>query len=162
MPIIKKVSPSPKIKHLKLNPLSVAKFFWEKGIEDMALMQRILYLLFFEVLKKESCLLFEEEWQAWPHGPVIESVFDKMFDHRHNLKKLFSSVEDIDSKLALDYADTTYRKYQNTEQYLIFEKAQNKPWKDARKPLKSEKQTAKIPLNNLIKFANGKSSRITA
>jgi len=58
---------------------------------------------------------------------VIESVFDKMFDHRHNLKKLFSSVEDIDSKLALDYADTTYRKYQNTEQYLIFEKAQNKP-----------------------------------
>lgn len=64
MPTIKKVSPSPKIKHLKLNPLSVAKYFYERGIELNSTMQDLLYLAYLEVLKKENSLLFEEEFQA--------------------------------------------------------------------------------------------------
>ena len=156
-----KTNPSPKIKHLKLNPLSVAKFFWEKGVEDMALMQRILYLLSLETIIKENTLLFEEEWQAWPHGPAVKSVFDKMHDSRYELDKLFAPVKDLDHELALNFANKTFKKYHKTEPYLIFEKAQNKPWKDARKPLKSESQIAKISLASLVKFANGK-ARITA
>jgi hypothetical protein len=50
-----------------------------------------------------------------------------MCDNCHNLKKLFSPVKDLDNELALYYAEKIYRKYQKTEQYLIFEKAQNKP-----------------------------------
>ena len=161
MPAIKKVSPSPKIKHLKLNPLAVAKFFWKRGIEILPVNQRLIYFTYLEALK-QGYLLFEEEWQAWPHGPVIELIVDEMFDHRHNLAKLFKRVEDIDNELVLDWAEKVFKKHKNTEQYLIFEKAQNKPWKDARKPLKSEKQTARIPLASLVKFANGKPSRITA
>jgi hypothetical protein len=59
MPVIKN-SPSPKIKHLKLNPLSVAKYFWERGIEDMAIAQHLIYFTYLESLK-QGYLLFEEE-----------------------------------------------------------------------------------------------------
>lgn len=50
-----------KLKNLNIEPLSVAKFFYEKGIEDMALMQLILYLLFLEIIKKENMVLFAEK-----------------------------------------------------------------------------------------------------
>jgi len=49
---------------LSLNPLSVAKFFYERGIETNSTMQDLLYLSYLEVLKKEKCLLFSEEFQA--------------------------------------------------------------------------------------------------
>lgn len=94
-----------KPKQLNLNPLSVAKFFYEKGIEDMAIMQRMIYFLFLETLKEENKILFTEEWQAWPHGSVVKSVFDKMCDNRHNLPKLFKPVKDIDNELVLNYAE---------------------------------------------------------
>lgn len=115
------------------------------------------------MLKKENVVIFEEEWEAWPHGPVIESVFDEMYDHRHNLAKLFKPVKELDNKLVLNWVEKVFKKYHKTEQYLLFEKAQNKPWKDARKPLKSEKEIARIPLTNLVRFAtNGKQPRISA
>ena len=50
-----------KLKQLNLNPLSVAKYFWEKGIETNSIMQDLLYLSYRETLKKENALLFEEE-----------------------------------------------------------------------------------------------------
>ena len=159
MPVIKNVNP--KIKHLKLNPLSVAKFFWEKGVEDGAINQHLTYFTYLETMKV-GYLLFEEEWQAWPSGPVVKSVVDKMFDNRHNLTKLFKPVKDLDHELVLSYAEKTFKKYYKTEPYLIFEKAQNKPWKDARKPLKSEKEIAGIELDNLIKFTNGNGKRARA
>jgi hypothetical protein len=50
-----------------------------------------------------------------------------MFDNYDSLAKLFKSVKDLDNELALNHADKIFKKYKNTEQYLIFEKAQNKP-----------------------------------
>ena len=144
-----------KLKQLNLNPLSVAKYFYEKGIEIFPINQHLIYFTYLEALK-DGYLLFKEEWQAWPNGPAVESAFDEMFDNRHNLKKFFDKVEDLDNELVLDYVDKVFKKHHDTEPYILFEKAQNKPWKDARKPLKSERETAKIPLESLIKFSNGK------
>jgi len=53
-----------KLKNLNLNPLSVAKYFYEKGIEDYRLMQDLIYLTYREVLKKENQILFKEKFQA--------------------------------------------------------------------------------------------------
>jgi len=127
----------------------------------MALSQRLIYLSYLEVLK-DGYLLFEEEWKTWPHGPAVESVFDKMYDYRHQLDKLFKPVKDISNKKILDQLEKIYQKRKNTEPYVIFEKAQNKPWKDARKPLKSERDIVNIELESLVKFTNGKNSRLTA
>ena len=150
-----------KLKQLNLNPLSVAKYFWSKGVEIPAINQQLTYFTYLEALK-DGYLLFKEEWQAWPNGPAVDSAFDKMFDNYEKLDKLFAKVEDLDNELATNYADKIFKKYHKTEPYLIFEKAQNKPWKDARKPLKSEKETVGIELDSLIKFTNGKHSRTTA
>ena len=65
-----------KLKNLNIEPLSVAKYFYEKGVEDIALSQRLIYLSYLESLK-DGYLLFAEEWQAWPHGPAVKSAFDK-------------------------------------------------------------------------------------
>jgi len=148
-----------KLKQLNLNPLSVAKYFWSKGVEIFPINQQLIYFTYLEALKND-CLLFKEEWKAWPNGPAVESAFDKMFDNYDKLDKLFAKVEDLDNELAINYADKVFKKYKNMEQYLIFEKAQNKPWKDARKPLKSEKETTGIELNSLIKFTNGNGKRV--
>jgi hypothetical protein len=53
-----------KLRQLNLSPLSVAKYFYEKGIETNSIMQDLLYLSYREVLKKEKILLFVEEFQA--------------------------------------------------------------------------------------------------
>jgi uncharacterized phage-associated protein len=147
------------IKQLNLNPLSVAKYFYEKGVEIFPTNQQLIYFTYLEAMK-EGYLIFKEEWKAWPNGPAIELVIDKMYDNRDNLKKLFKSVKDLDNELVLNYAEKIWKKYKNTEQYLLFEKAQNKPWKDARKPLKSEREIANIELASLVKFTNGNGKRV--
>ena len=150
-----------KLKNLNIEPLSVAKYFWSKGVEILPINQQLTYFTYLEALK-DGYLLFKEEWQAWPNGPAVDSAFDKMFDNYDKLDKLFSKVEDLDNELAINHADKIFKKYHKTEPYLIFEKAQNKPWKDARKPLKSERETARIPLESLIKFTNGNGKRTRA
>ena len=155
------VAKNNKLKQLNLNPLSMAKYFWSKGVENFSINQDLIYLSYLEALK-DGYLLFEEEWQAWPNGPVTKLVIDKMFDNYDKLDKLFAKVERLDNKLAIDYAEKIFKKYHKTEPYILSEKVQNKPWKDARKPLKSEKEIAKIPLDSLIKFTNGNQFRIAA
>ena len=49
-----------KLKQLNLNPLSVAKYFWKKGIEIPPVNQRLTYFTYLEALK-DGYLLFEEE-----------------------------------------------------------------------------------------------------
>ncbi|KLL03164.1 MAG: hypothetical protein MRECE_25c003 [Mycoplasmataceae bacterium CE_OT135] len=56
MPTIKKLSSNSKIKHLKLNPLSVAKYFYETIGErtlDPAFIQPTIYLCYNELKKKK-------------------------------------------------------------------------------------------------------------
>ena len=54
------VAKKTKLKNLNIEPLSVAKYFYEKGVEDMALSQRLIYLSYLEALK-DGYLLFAEE-----------------------------------------------------------------------------------------------------
>ena len=58
------VAKTTKLKNLNIEPLSVAKYFYEKGIEDYRLTQDFLYLTYLEVLKKENKVLFKEKFEA--------------------------------------------------------------------------------------------------
>jgi hypothetical protein len=58
------VTKTTKLKNLNIQPLSVAKFFYQKGIEDYRLMQDLIYLTYREILKKENKVLFKEKFQA--------------------------------------------------------------------------------------------------
>ena len=98
------------LKNLNLNPLSVAKHFWSKEIEVSPVIQQLIYFTYQEALK-DGYLLFEEKWQAWPNGSVVESAFDRMFDNYDKLDKLFAKVKDLDNELVLNYADKVFKKY---------------------------------------------------
>lgn len=81
------------LKNLNIQPLSVAKYFYDKGIELNSTMQDLLYLSYWEVLKKENTLLFEEEFQAWEGGPTLNSVFYAMHDYFEKNKNKFLSEQ---------------------------------------------------------------------
>ena len=52
-----------KLKSLNIEPLSVAKYFYEKGFEDYRLTQDFLYLTYLEALKKRA-ILCREKFEA--------------------------------------------------------------------------------------------------
>jgi uncharacterized phage-associated protein len=134
-----------KLKNLNLEPLSVAKFFYQKGIEDYRLMQDLLYLTYREVLKKESKVLFKEKFQAWDGGPMLELVYRQMkhhFEEHGQMDCLFEPIEDIKDKEIKPYLTKTYRDYQNAkkkgkELEFIFQ-PEDEAWEQAREKVNGE------------------------
>ena len=49
-----------KLKNLNIQPLSVAKYFYEKGVKSFSINQDLIYLTYLEALK-DGYLLFKEE-----------------------------------------------------------------------------------------------------
>ena len=142
-----------KLKQLNLNPLSVAKFFYEKGIETNSIMQDLLYLSYREVIKKENTLLFEEEFQAWEGGPTLHSVFYTMSDYmekNETYEGLFDKIPSIKSKAVISHLENIYqqyKKYENQKREMDFyEKAKDKAWKITRKPLNDSLKSRPISL----------------
>ena len=107
MPIIKK------IKHLRLNPLSVAKYFYEEVGEralDPAFIQPIIYLCHNELKKKESLLLFEEEFKTSEQTPFLLSL-DKLLENENKLVKELIRAKDINNCLVIKYLEKFAQKY---------------------------------------------------
>jgi len=145
-----------KLKNLNLNPLSVAKYFYKKGIETNSIMQDLLYLSYREVLKKENTLLFTEEFQAWRAGPTLHSVFytmDDYFEENETYGGLFDKVPNIKNKTVIQYLKSIYQQYQKYESQKktmdFYEKVKDKAWKITRKPLNCSLKSRPIKLITL-------------
>ena len=135
------------LKQLNLNPLSVAKYFWSKGVEDYARIQLFLYLTYLEVLKKEGKVLFKEKFQAWEDCPVLESVHQQMkhhFKEHRTMDCLFEPIEDIEDKTVKSYLDKVYRNYQSSkkkgEELDFLFRNQDEPWEKAREQANGERR----------------------
>src|SRR4051812_42559802 len=122
-----------KLKNLNIQPLSVAKYFYEKGIETNSIMQDLLYLSYREILKKENALLFSEEFQAWEGGPTLNSVFYALHDYfekNETYEGLFDKVSSIKDKTVVQYLENTYQQYKKYETQKktldFYEKAKDK------------------------------------
>ena len=145
-----------KLKNLDLNPLSVAKYFYEKGIETNSIMQDFLYLSYLEIIKKESALIFAEEFQAWRAGPTLNSVFYAMSDYmkkNETYEGLFDKVPSIKSKTVISHLENIYRQYEKYEEQKktmdFYEKAKDRAWKITRKPLNGSLKTKPIKLETI-------------
>jgi len=145
---------------LKLNPLSIAKYFWERGIDDYALIQDFIYLTYIEALWK-NLLLFEEKYQAWEEGPVLESVYQKMRNHykKHKeLDSLFSKTKDVEDKAVKSCLTKVYRDYQKSKKkgktIDFFFQVQDAPWESAREKLgNSKRHSAAMEIKNIMALA---------
>jgi uncharacterized phage-associated protein len=134
-----------KLKNLNIQPLSVAKYFYEKGIEDYRLMQDLLYLTYREVLQKEGKVLFKEKFQAWEGGPMLESVYRQMdyhFEKHGQMDCLFDKVEELEDKVIKSYLTKTYRDYQTAKKQgkeIIFSfQSEDETWEQVREKVNGE------------------------
>ena len=151
MPIIQKKKSS--LPSFNVKPLSVAKYFYEKGIETNSTMQDLLYLAYLEVLKKENTLLFNEEFQAWRAGPTLNSVFyamDEYFEKNKTYQGLFDQVTGIKNKTIIEHLENIYQQYKRYEakkrELTFAEKAKDKAWRITRKPLNDSLKSRPIKL----------------
>ena len=122
------------IKQLNLNPLSVAKYFYEKlggRTTEQAFIQPLIYLAYSEMLKKENILLFKEEFRAWESCPVLESIFWHLPDEEKVLRKLLREVEDIDNSLVIKYLERISKRYSKSEACDLQFEAKNEAWQKA-------------------------------
>jgi len=136
-----------KLKNLNIEPLSVAKYFYEKGIEDYRLAQDFLYLTYLEVLKKENKVLFQEKFEAWKSGPILASVFQKMhyyYKKHKSFTGLFSKIENVEEKTIRSLLAKVYRNYKNSkkngQEIEFFFQVQDEPWEQAREQANGERR----------------------
>lgn len=105
-----------KPKQLNLNPLSVAKFFYENLGEralDPAFIQPTIYLCYKEIEKKENLLLFAEEFEDSEYTPYLTSL-DKLIENEKQLLRKFNKVEDITNPLVTKHLKNFAQKYNDT------------------------------------------------
>ncbi|KLL03640.1 MAG: hypothetical protein MRERV_36c024 [Mycoplasmataceae bacterium RV_VA103A] len=99
-------------KQLNLNPLSVAKFFYEKlgkrGVEQ-PFIHPALYLTYREILKKENIGIFKEEFEDWETTPALPSVYVYL---EKNNKPTFHQIPDITNEIVIHHLENISRRYQ--------------------------------------------------
>lgn len=144
------------LRELKVSPLSLAKFFYQKGIFSHLVIQKLIYFSFLKGLKKNLLFFEEERFQAWRYGPVLRSVFVEM-TNCDNLDEMFSNIPSITNKEIKVILEETYQEYQNSQDDVwdLVDKSHDEPWKKARGNLGIEEPCAnEIELADLIIFTN--------
>lgn len=149
----KPVTISIQLDFLNLKPLTLAKFFYQKGTASHLFIQKLIYFAFLDGLQ-DNLLLFSEKFQAWKHGPVLVSVFKKMTSCA-DLDQMFQLVPNLSNSTAISILENTYQEYQNWEVWDLVNKSHQGPWEKARINLDPEDTSTKeLDLEELIKFAN--------
>lgn len=123
------VARTTKLKNLNIQPLSVAKYFYEKlggkGAEQ-TFIQPITYLACQEILKKENLLLFTEKFQTGPAGPILLSLRDLVKKHGDHLDVFFSQIPDITNPHILNHLEKLVKKHANSFGFEIQYQAQKR------------------------------------
>ena len=101
------------LKTLNIEPLSLAKYFYEKEITSHLFIQKLIYFTFLKGLKN-NLLLFSEKFQAWKYGPVLRSIFDEM-TNCSDLDAMFYQIPSLRRKEVIDILESIYQKYRNCE-----------------------------------------------
>lgn len=106
-------------------------------------MQKLLYYVYVWYLVKKGERCFDEKFQAWPIGPVLQSVYDKLkvygsspidvdfsdIKSNKDVEKLRASI----GKDLVEIADEVYEKYGLLSAFELVNLTHNElPWKNAR------------------------------
>gem|GEM_PF-20528 len=126
------------------------KYFINELQPDPLKLQKLLYFaqgISFRMTGEE---LFEEDFQAWPHGPVVPSVYKAYKNYGDSPIKLSYVITEIREifRTILDYVCEIYGKYDG--RYLLRLTYAQTPWLNARKDKKSDEPSNEIILKNDI------------
>lgn len=108
---MKKIVITTELKQLSIEPLAIAKYFYNKGVTSHLFIQKLIYFSFLEGLK-ENLLFFSENFQAWKHGPVLRTVFDEMTNCSDSAR-IFAGVSALRKKEVVNILEKIYQTYQD-------------------------------------------------
>jgi len=132
------------------------RYFINELKPDTLKLQKLLYFtqgLSFCMNDKE---FFDEQFEAWVHGPVIPSVFNKYKNYGHDPIDILYDIREIDDeqKAVLEYVKENYGKYDG--RYLEKLTHSQDPWLYARMGLDPDERTDKnIPKDIIAEYFIG-------
>jgi len=138
----------------------ITNYFIKKGVEENKLitnkkLQKLLYYSQAWNLVFKNKPLFDEDIEAWVHGPVVKSVYLKFKKKGFNPIKDFDNkkIEEID-KDTQNFLDEIWRVYGKFDaQYLEMLTHSEMPWQEARDGLSAcDHSDKKISLETMKKY----------
>jgi uncharacterized phage-associated protein len=156
----------------KIDPILLAQYVLVrlKGADHLKL-QKLLYYVQGWHLALFDKPLFDEDFKAWVHGPVLTSVWNELKDHSKlytrvgvkdsHASKVVSAVKNTLSKDQLQLIEDVLQEYgTKTGYHLECLTHSEDPWRDARGNLPpDEKCSARISKSAMRKFYT---ARLTA
>lgn len=151
------------IKDQEINAITIAKYFLTKSEATPKKLQKLVYYSYswFIAIHNENeneitSVLFNEQPEAWLHGPVFKSLYQeyKMYGW-HEVDKIDATIEfeNDEIKPFLDKIYSTYNKFDADE--LEYMTHQETPWKVARNGVSAlESSNNKIDVKEIFKFFN--------
>lgn len=143
--------------------LSITKYIVEKhNIKLSVKLQKILYFLYIEYLKKYNKKLFEEHFEAWVYGPVVPKVFYYIQSHGFDFSEYYDyengevvTIKKLEDEEIKKFIDNSIKKYKNNStEELVKKSHETLPWVNARKGMPyNQPSREKIKINDLKKFA---------
>ena len=130
----------------------VAKWFINELHPEPLKLQKLLYLAQGFSFAFNDKQLFEDEIEAWVHGPVVKSVYNIYKDYKYNPIMInYELIEfDEDTTSVLNYVKNNFSKYDS--KYLEEMSHQQEPWILSREGLdpdeRSDKTISKLSLAN--------------
>lgn len=146
--------------HVKYKATEIAKFFLAKESMSPKKLQKLVYYAYAWYLAFNSEpefdineRLFEEEVQAWVHGPVIPEIYHKYKENGyHNIRKISPDKVpgfENDTKDLLEQVWEIYGSYNGNELESITH--QEEPWKKAREGYGALDRCDEVLDDNLIR-----------
>ena len=99
---------------MNISPINVTKYllfkcnFFGDVITNLK-MQKLLYFVYVWGLVKSGAPIFEEKFQAWPNGPVLRSVYDKL--KQYGAMPIDLDFSDVETKKDLRKLETSLGDY---------------------------------------------------
>ena len=119
------------------------RYFINELKPDTLKLQKLLYFAQGVSYCMNDEELFEEQFEAWVHGPVIRSVYHQYRSYEYNPIDIFFDIENLNEKQqkVLEYVKDTYGKYDG--KYLEKLTHSQAPWLYARRGLDPDERDSK-------------------
>ena len=152
------------IKDENINAVVVANYFLTKSEATPKKLQKLVYYAYswFIAINNENendinSILFDEQPEAWLHGPVFRSLYNKYRQYSwHEVEKVANVIEFENDEIApfLDKIYDTYSKFNADElEYMTHHEL---PWRNARHGVSVlDSSNNKIDIKDIFRYFNG-------
>ena len=148
----------------EITVFDIANFFLSKSCLTQKKLQKLVYYAYawYIALNNENIneidnVLFNEQPEAWIHGPVFPSLYDRYKDYNwREIEKIKNDNTKINKDLEA-FLNEVWRKFGKfTADELEYMTHQEEPWAKARKNINiDERSNEKISSQDIFKYYNG-------